>query len=177
MSETSFIKTPKQLIWVVALALIVPIVVIILLVNFVASSRAPSAGSNAFTPEAVTQRIAPLASTEFNASGMTAAPAPVIAAAPPAAASPAAPTGTSVAAIDGKVFYDKACMACHAAGVLNAPKLGDKAAWAPRLGLGVDGLTASAIKGKNAMPPRGGAAGASDAEIKAAVQYMVNAVK
>ena len=57
-----------------------------------------------------------------------------------------------------------------------APKLGDKAAWAPRLTLGVDGLTASAIKGKNAMPPKGGST-ASDADIKATVEYMLAAVK
>jgi cytochrome c5 len=69
------------------------------------------------------------------------------------------------------------CSACHVAGVANAPKLGDKAAWAPRLAAGVDGLTASVIKGKGAMPPKGGAATASDADIKAAVSYMVASVK
>jgi cytochrome c5 len=60
--------------------------------------------------------------------------------------------------------------------VAGAPKLGDKAAWAPRVAQGVDGLTASAIKGKGAMPPRGGSAG-SDAEIKAVVTYMVSNAK
>ena len=70
-----------------------------------------------------------------------------------------------------------ACLACHAAGVAGAPKFGDKAAWAPRVALGIDALTASVIKGKNAMPPKGGAAAASDADIKAAVQYMVSAAK
>ena len=68
------------------------------------------------------------------------------------------------------------CQVCHAAGVAGAPKLGDKAAWAPRLALGIDGLTASAIKGKGAMPPKGGSA-ASEAEIKAVVTYMVATVK
>jgi len=53
----------------------------------------------------------------------------------------------------------------------------DKAAWQPRLAAGVDGLTASAIHGKGAMPPKGGAATASDADIKAVVSYMVGAVK
>jgi cytochrome c5 len=62
------------------------------------------------------------------------------------------------------------------AGLAGAPKLGDKAAWSPRLALGIDGLTASAIKGKNAMPPKGGSA-ASEAEIKGVVSYMVNSVK
>ena len=65
---------------------------------------------------------------------------------------------------------------CHVAGVAGAPKHGDKAAWAPRVGAGLDALTATVIKGKGAMPPKGGSA-ASDAEIKAAVQYMLDAVK
>ena len=67
-------------------------------------------------------------------------------------------------------------MACHAAGVAGAPKLGDKAAWAPRIQTGTDALYASAIKGKGAMPPKGGSA-ASDADIHAAVDYMVSAAK
>ena len=68
-----------------------------------------------------------------------------------------------------------ACNACHTAGVLDAPKDGDKAAWAARAAAagGLDGLTASAIKGKNAMPARGGNPDLSDDEIKAAVQEML----
>jgi cytochrome c5 len=73
-------------------------------------------------------------------------------------------------------LYGQICSTCHAGGVAGAPKFGDKAAWAPRLAQGIDGLTASAIKGKNAMPPRGGST-ASDADIKAVVTYMVNAAK
>jgi cytochrome c5 len=68
------------------------------------------------------------------------------------------------------------CSACHATGVAGAPKVGDKAAWAPRAAQGIDALTASAIHGKGAMPPKGGSS-ASDAEIKAVVTYMVNASK
>jgi cytochrome c5 len=107
-----------------------------------------------------------------------AAPAPaVVVAAAPAAAAPA-PAATPVAAsANGEALYKQACMACHAAGVAGAPKLGDKAAWSGRLGAGVDGLTASVIKGKGAMPPKGGAGAASDADIKAAVAYMVDTVK
>jgi cytochrome c5 len=101
------------------------------------------------------------------------APAPVVAAAPAAAAP--APVA-AVSAADGEALYKKACMACHAAGVAGAPKLGDKAGWSARVGLGVDGLTASVIKGKGAMPPKGGSS-ASDAEIKAAVEYMLATVK
>ena len=73
-------------------------------------------------------------------------------------------------------LYTQACQVCHDAGVAGAPKLGDKAAWAPRLAQGIDGLTASAIKGKGVMPPRGGSA-ASDADIKAVVTYMVSNAK
>jgi cytochrome c5 len=91
-----------------------------------------------------------------------------------AVAAPATPAKTESAA--APALYGQNCVACHAVGVAGAPKFGDKAAWAPRLALGVDGLTASVIKGKNAMPPRGGSQG-SDADIKATVAYMVNAVK
>jgi cytochrome c5 len=63
------------------------------------------------------------------------------------------------------------------AGVAGAPKFGDKAAWADRAKLGIDALTASVIKGKGAMPAKGGVASASDADIKAAVEYMLAAAK
>ena len=102
-----------------------------------------------------------------------AAAAPVVAAAAaPAAAAPSA----TVASGAGEALYKQACSVCHVAGVAGAPKFGDKAAWAPRVALGLDALTASAIKGKGAMPPKGGSA-ASDADIKSAVSYMLAAVK
>ena len=86
--------------------------------------------------------------------------------------------GTAAAAAGaGKALYESACLACHAAGVAGAPKLGDKAAWEPRLAAGIDGLTASVIKGKGVMPAKGGAAQASDADIRAAVEFMVASVK
>lgn len=83
----------------------------------------------------------------------------------------------NAAAADGKAVYDKTCVACHASGVANAPKFGDKAAWAPRIATGRDGLVASVTKGKGAMPPKAGAANLSDDDIKAAVDYMVGAAK
>lgn len=104
-----------------------------------------------------------------------AAPAAATAPAPAPAATPAAPQ-TTAAAGAVPALYTQSCSACHIAGVAGAPKLGDKAAWAPRISQGVDALTASVIKGKGAMPPKGGTA-ASDAEIKTAVTYMVNASK
>jgi cytochrome c5 len=97
-----------------------------------------------------------------------------VAAANKGAAAPAAAPATAAGAVPA--LYTQACAACHVAGVAGAPKLGDKAAWAPRVAMGVDALTASVIKGKGAMPPRGGSTG-SDADIKAVVQYMVSTVK
>jgi len=91
------------------------------------------------------------------------------------APSPAA-TANTAATSAPPAIYNQVCSACHAAGIAGAPKVGDKAAWAPRIAQGIDGLTASAIKGKGAMPPKGGSS-ASDAEIKAVVAYMVNASK
>ena len=80
--------------------------------------------------------------------------------------------GTAMAA-DGKAVYDKTCVVCHASGVANAPKLGDKAAWAPRIKTGFEALLTSALKGKGAMTPQSGAA-FSDHEIARAVVYLAN---
>ena len=74
-------------------------------------------------------------------------------------------------AADGKEIYAKSCALCHNA---MPPKLSDKAAWAPRIKQGIDTLVASTVKGKGAMPPRGGGKSLSDADIKAAVEYMVS---
>ncbi|MEO7886231.1 MAG: c-type cytochrome [Polaromonas sp.] len=120
---------------------------------------------------------APAASAPATAA--VAAPSADVVAALAAANKTAAPAaGATPAAAGGAVpaLYGQVCAACHAAGVANAPKLGDKAAWAPRVSAGVEALTASAVKGKGAMPPKGGSA-APDGDIKAVVQYMVNAAK
>ena len=120
----------------------------------------------------VAERIQPVGSVpdiEKGPSPLVPAPAPVVVA--------AAADGGKPAAADGKAIYSASCQACHMAGLAGAPKLGDKAAWAPRLGTGVAGLTASAIKGKNAMPPKGGNPALSDGDIKAAVEYMVSQSK
>ena len=78
----------------------------------------------------------------------------------------------SIFAATAEETYKNACAACHDAGVANAPKLGDKAAWAPRLKQGMDTLHQSALKGKNAMPPKGGNMSLADADVMAAVDYM-----
>ncbi|MDP1735701.1 MAG: c-type cytochrome [Sulfuritalea sp.] len=85
----------------------------------------------------------------------------------------AASVGAAAGARSGEQIYKGACAACHDAGVANAPKLGDKGAWAPRLALGLDGLLKSAIVGKNAMPPKGGS-DASDTELARAIVYLAN---
>lgn len=77
----------------------------------------------------------------------------------------------------GEAIYNAVCTACHAAGVAGAPKTGDKAAWAPRIATGAAAMLASATNGKNAMPPRGGAADLTDAELKAAVEFLTGKAK
>lgn len=81
----------------------------------------------------------------------------------------------------GKKIYDASCMACHAAGVAGAPKLGDKAAWGPRVAQGNDTLYTNAIKGfqgkAGMMPPKGGNMSLKDEDVKAAVDYMVSQAK
>jgi cytochrome c5 len=286
------IKTPKQLVWAVALAFIVPIIAIILLVNYVTAKKLPAAGSDGMSGQAVAERLQKVGTVEIkdvsdpasmktgaqvyaaqcaacHAAGVAgapkfgdaaawgprlksgydallvsalkgkgamgaqgggdfsdfeigravvhmvnqgggnfpepklvapataaadaAAPTPAATTAPaaPATAAPAAPAttaapATAVAAAAAPAaakadavpaLYTQTCAVCHAAGVAGAPKLGDKAAWGPRLAAGVDGLTASAIKGKGAMPPKGGAMSASEADIKAVVSYMVDNAK
>ena len=145
----SFIKTPKQLITVVVLALVVPIVLIIMLASFVVNGKHLSAGSDAMTAEAIEARIKPVAGFELRDAN--------------------APT----VARSGEEVFKGVCGACHTAGVAGAPKHGDKAAWAPRLAAGVDGLLNSALKGKGAMPAQGGG-DFSDLEIAKAVVYMAN---
>jgi cytochrome c5 len=275
------IKTPKQLILAVLFAFVVPIIVIVLLVEYVSSSHRPAAGSKGLSPEAVAARIAPVGKVEVkdasdlstlktgeqvfaaqcttchtaglvgapkagdagawapriktgfdalvhsalagkgqmgaqgggdftdlevaravvfmaNKSGGTfdepkappaaapataAAPAPAPAPAPAAtvaAAATPAPAATPAAATAKAdavpPLYTQLCQTCHAAGVAGAPKLGDKAAWAPRIAEGMDKIMAIVISGKGAMPPKGGST-ASEAELRTVVTYMVNASK
>lgn len=85
-------------------------------------------------------------------------------------AAPAVPKGAKT----GEQVVTAICGACHNTGAAGAPKVGDNAGWASRLGLGLDGLTKSAIAGKNAMPARGGGADLTDEEIARAVAFMAN---
>lgn len=80
-------------------------------------------------------------------------------------------------AADGKTVYGQTCAACHASGLAGAPKVGDKAAWGPRTGGGKAALVTSVVKGKGAMPPKAGNASLTDADIGAAIDYMLEQVK
>lgn len=80
-------------------------------------------------------------------------------------------------AADGATVYNQNCAMCHAPGLANSPKFGDKAAWTPRLALGKEALVKSALAGKNAMPPKGGNPKLSDEDVTAAVEHMLAAVK
>jgi cytochrome c5 len=107
-----------------------------------------------------------------------ATPAPAAAAAAPVAVAAAAPAAAAPAAkADGKKVYDAGCIACHGAGIAGAPKFGDKAAWAPRIATGMEALYTASIKGKGVMPAKGGNPSLSDADVKAAVDFMVAASK
>ena len=130
---------------------------------------ARSIGANTFekmqnSPRAVLERIQPMGQVRVGKSDE------IVAAAAPAAApaAPAADGGQS-----GEQVYNSACVACHSTGVAGAPKVGDKAAWESRLAQGMDALVGSAVKGKGAMPPKGGNMSLADGDIKGAVQYML----
>jgi cytochrome c5 len=158
----------KLAIWIVvgAIALIVGI---ILLVQFAVGAYGNRSLENdpAMAPAALEKRIGPVAKLQVEGAPAV-APVPegtkvaTVTAAPGASAKP-----------DGKKVYDSICMACHATGAAGAPKMGDKAAWAPRLKAGTEALYASVLKGKGAMPPKGGNAALGDADVKAAVDYIV----
>lgn len=149
--HSSLIKTPKQLIVTIVLSFIIPIVVIIMLVSWVTSGSSKAPGSDSLSPEATSLRISPIAQLVIIDSN-----APKV-----------LKTGEQV--------YNSACMACHAAGVAGALKFGDKAAWATAIGTGLDVMTASVVKGKGAMPAKGGNPALDDFEITRAVVYMANA--
>ena len=144
----SFIKTPQQLIVVILLSFLVPVIGIVLLVQLVLSR--PSADPQALTAESVAARIQPVARIEFG--------------------TPAAAPGARSA----DQIVKTVCTTCHQAGVANAPKLGDAAAWAPRIKTGLNAMVQSVIKGKGAMPPKAGDTSLTEAEIQSSVVLMAN---
>ena len=159
MSEDhgTLIKTPKQLIVVCVVALVVPVAIAVLGAQLVSGSKRIDTNES---KKSVAQRISPVGEiVKFDG-----APAPVAA---------AAVTTVAVKAKSGEEVYNGACVACHGAGIAGAPKMGDKALWAPRIAQGASILYEHAIKGFKAMPAKGGQLALSDDEVKAAVDYQV----
>lgn len=145
------IKTPKQLIWAVVASFVVPVVIILLLVDFVASGAKPGAGSGGpeAEAEALALRIQPVGKVVLK-------------------------DLSNVGAMKtGEQVYQTQCTACHATGAAGAPKAGDAAAWGPRVATGFEALLASSLKGKGAMAPQGGG-DFSDLEIARAVVFLAN---
>lgn len=146
---------------------------IILLAKFAVGTHAVGKDGDTYSEKETAKRIEPVARLAVEGG------APVAS----AVAAPAAPAVAQVSApaaggkVDGKSTYESACIACHGAGIAGAPKFGDKAAWAPRVKTGAAALYTSAIKGKGAMPAKGGNTSLSDDAVKAAVDHMMAAVK
>ncbi|WP_338846617.1 c-type cytochrome [Massilia sp. W12] len=148
----SAIKTPKQLITVVILAFLIPILGIMLLVQYVTSDKLTGAGSNSQEPGAVESRIQPVADEGFKLAGAS---------------------GPKVLQ-SGEEVYKASCQACHGSGAAGAPKVGDAAAWSARIAKGYEGLMKTAIAGLNGMPAKGGNADLDDVEIGRAIVFMAN---
>ena len=143
------IKTPKQLVLAVVASFVVPIVVIILLANYVNFGNKSGAGSEGMSAEAVARRLQPVGSIEVK-------------------------DVNDVAALKtGEQVFAAQCTACHTSGAAGAPKVGDEAAWAPRVATGYEALLNSALKGKGNMGAQGGG-DFSDFEIGRAVVYLAN---
>ncbi|MYN14831.1 cytochrome c5 family protein [Pusillimonas sp. TS35] len=140
--------------------------------------KEPTAGekSDAAAPAPASAPATAAAAAPAAAPAAPPAAAPAPQQAPQAAAAPQPAKDTAAIDPAGEKLYKSICFACHADGVAGAPKFGDKAAWAPFIATGLDAMLAKAINGVGAMPPRGGSQ-ASDAELKAAIQYMVHAAQ
>ncbi len=128
-----------------------PLFIMVFALAIVAYSGMFSAGKPKPDEEAMAARILPVARVELASAG----------------------AGGAKGSRTGEEIVNSACTVCHATGVAGAPKIGDKATWAPRLGQGLDGLVKSATAGKNAMPPKGGA-DISAVELARAIVFMAN---
>lgn len=146
------IKTPKQLIAAVVAGFLVPIICIVLLVQYVTTGTRAGAGSTGQSPEAIAERIRPVADVGFTLKDVN-APKVLMA---------------------GADVYKASCAACHGSGAAGAPKLGDAGAWSARISQGYDTLVKHAIEGLRAMPPKGGNPDLDNVEVARAVVYMAN---
>ncbi|HZW22808.1 c-type cytochrome [Noviherbaspirillum sp.] len=146
------IKTPKQLIAAVAAGFLVPIISIVLLVQYVANADKVGAGSDSMSSEAIAARLRPVADEGFTLKDAS------------------APKQLQA----GDAVYKAVCAACHDTGAAGAPKIGDNGAWAARLGKGQATVVGNAIKGINAMPAKGGNPDLDDIEVERAVVFLAN---
>lgn len=145
--HTGPVKNPKQLLMAVFFSFVVPIFAIIGLVYYVTSDNKPAAGA-ANVEKALAARIQKIGTIEIR-------------------------DANRVLKLGEEVFKAQ-CAACHVSGVAGAPKVGDTAAWAPRIATGYETLLNSALKGKGAMGAQGGG-DFETLEIGRAVVYMANA--
>jgi len=146
--HTSFIKTPKQLAIVVLLAFAVPIALIGLVSQLITGVHPPGSQD---AETGVLNRIKPVGEVTL--------------------LEQSAPQGN----MSGEQVYQSVCKTCHEAGLVGAPKMGDKTAWAPHIKKGLDALYASALKGTDkGMPPKGGNRDLADIEVQRGVVYMAN---
>ena len=141
------VKTPAQLLAMVAISFIAPVFIIIGLVYFVSTQNKPAAGANN-SPEAVAARLQKVGSVEVRDANRELK--------------------------SGEDVYKAQCTACHAVGAAGAPKFADAGAWGARIKTGYESLLNSALKGKGAMGAQGGG-DFDDVEIGRAVVYMANA--
>ncbi|MDO9166006.1 MAG: c-type cytochrome [Rhodoferax sp.] len=146
-AHTGPIKNPKQLLLAVFFSFVVPIFAIIGLVYYVTADKKPASGA-VNLEKALAARIQKIGTIEIRDANRQLK--------------------------GGEEVFKAQCTACHTTGAAGAPKLGDTAAWAPRIATGYDALLNSAVKGKNAMGPQGGG-DFETLEIGRAVVYMVNA--
>ena len=189
--ENSKPSNPIKTAVAVAVGAFAMIVGIILLTRFAIGTHEIGATVEAVkSPAEIAKRIAPAAYLAVDPTKGAAPVATLVSATATAIATPATPAAPIVAmaipapvaagtapAAGGEGVFNGACVACHGAGIAGAPKSGDKAAWAPRIAQGKPTLYEHAIKGyqgkAGVMPAKGGNSALADADVKAAVDYMV----
>jgi cytochrome c5 len=144
-------KHSKLLFWVI-------FIIILIFISLASVSLAWASLSGSLSTEAIDDRTKPVWKVDISGAALA--------------------TEKPVLVVDiGTAVYEKNCKMCHAAGLAGAPKYGNKADWAPRIGKGIAVLHEHVIKGYNAMPARGGCTNCSDDDLLKAVQHMLDAVK
>ena len=163
--HNSPIKTPRQLVAVAVLSFVVPVLLIVGIVQLVLGGMKVDPKNPMFSEEATAKRLQPVGEISL---GQAATPLP---------SSPAPVAAAKTEPAIGDKVYQAACAMCHTAGIAGAPKFGDKGAWKVRIAQGPSVLHEHALKGIRMMPAKGGNAALVDAEVMAAVDYMVSRSK